>query len=313
MPVNDQGFFPLQCPQVTDHRFAVKIDSRGGSEKSGGSVESNAVFCPYCGYQADIDEFHTEDYRRRIDDVTRAIADRLADEAVEMITAPFRSSKWVTVRSSPRPSIRRLHTYTPDPTHRVMTCGSCGEEYSVYGIALYCVACGQLSPAEGFAEVLRVHRSIVTHLDSLPPDAKAQMEADGVFTKIHEDTVKDTFSALESFLGQVFRAHVTSADQVIRGRGNIFQRLNDASELYEAHLAVALSNLDSNAWAVLLEGSALRHLLTHQNGIVDERYLHAVPDGPFAIGQRIHVSREVSESILDAATTLADRLLAALP
>jgi hypothetical protein len=193
-----------------------------------------------------------------------------------------------------------------------MVCGRCGESYAVYGIALFCVACGQLSPAECFSEILRVHGRIVAHLDTLPANTRADLEADGVFTRIHEDTVKDTFSALENLLGQVFLSRVANAGEIIRRRGNIFQRLDDASALYQAHLGVSLSSLDRKTWGMLLEGAALRHLLTHTNGIVDERYLRAVASSRFQQGQRVHVSQGDADAVLESAMRLADLLLAEL-
>jgi hypothetical protein len=93
---------------------------------------------------------------------------------------------------------------------------------------------------------------------------------------------------------------------------NIFQRLRDASGLYERHLGVSLEGLDGQAWPALLDAAALRHLLTHANGIVDEQYLTAVPASRLQLGQRVHVGRAEAESALNAATSLAQALLAAL-
>jgi hypothetical protein len=152
----------------------------------------------------------------------------------------------------------------------------------------------------------------MSHLDDLPADVRAQMEADGVFTKVYEDSVKNTFSALEVFLRQVFRSRVTNADHVLRRERNIFQRLRDASGLYERHLGVSLEGLDGQAWPALLDAAALRHLLTHANGIVDEQYLTAVPASRLQLDQRVHVGRAEAESALNAATSLAQALLAAL-
>jgi hypothetical protein len=315
MPVNDDGLFGLRCPHSADHRFAMKIQSSSdssGSDEPDDTAKANISFCPYCGHRGEIEEFYTPEHRRRIDDAVRGVADQLAAHALDRITDVFQRSKSFTVTPSRRPPVRQLYSYTPEPTRRSMTCGTCHETYAVFGIALYCVSCGQLSPAECFTETLDVQRRIMSHLDELPADSRAQMEADGVFTKIYEDSVKNTFSALEVFLGQVFRSRVTGADHVLGRQGNIFQRLRDGSRLYEKHLGVSLEALDDQAWPVLLDAAALRHLLTHANGIVDERYLTAVPASQFQLSQRVHVDRAGAESALNAATSLAQTLLAAV-
>jgi hypothetical protein len=42
----------------------------------------------------------------------------------------------------------------------------------------------------------------------------------------------------------VFSAHVTDADSLLAKKGNVFQRLKEASELYQKHLGFALDRLD---------------------------------------------------------------------
>jgi hypothetical protein len=77
-------------------------------------------------------------------------------------------------------------------------------------------------------------------------------------------------------------------------------------------LQVSLHSLDPEAWAVLLEGVALRHLLIHANGIVDSKHLAAVPTSKFQLGQHVHVGRSEAESMVRAAETLSRALLIAI-
>lgn len=306
LPTNEDGLFALRCPQVSDHRFAVKVETGNLTNQSG------EVYCPYCGYKARIDSFYTPEHRQRIDDAIRVIIDQAHDYAVSRLNDALSGFKGRTPTPSRPSPVRPLYSYTPEPTRRIMTCGNCDESYAVFGIALYCWSCGQRSPLECFIELLQVQRSILAHVDGLPDELRAQIEASGGINKIHEDTVKDTFSALEGFLDGEFRSRVAHADQVLKSKGNIFQRLNDASALYDDHLHVPLDGLDSEAWAALLNAGALRHLLTHANGIVDLKYLQQVPGSRFQIGQRIHVGRQDAEKVLDAATALSQALQAAL-
>ena len=45
--------------------------------------------------------------------------------------------------------------------------------------------------------------------------------------------------------------------------------------------------------------SAMRHVLTHNGGVVDVKFLEQVPDWPQAMGQRLHVSeKDASEFLL---------------
>jgi hypothetical protein len=305
-PVNDEGFFPLRCPQTPDHRFGVILS------RSDEAPEPNTVVCPYCGYRTGTDAFYTSDEQRRTDDVAHYVADQLAAEAVQRLTRAFTNSRSLSVRSSwsPPAPMRTLHTYTPEPTQRTMTCGTCGEVYSVYGIALFCIACGKLSPAEQFAELLRAQKEALAHLDSLPPDSRSGLESSGVLTKIYEDTVKDAFGALETFLKQVFAAHVPGAEQILAKRGNVFQRLRDASEVCQQHLGFALNQFDPAGWQALLDSAEMRHVLTHNNGHVDARYMRMVPTTRLVVDQRIPVDRAAADAVLENAERLVNEVLA---
>ncbi len=50
-----------------------------------------------------------------------------------------------------------------------MTCTSCAETYAVYGLAIYCPACGLLAPAQQLATLIAVQRDRITALDNLTP------------------------------------------------------------------------------------------------------------------------------------------------
>ena len=89
----------------------------------------------------------------------------------------------------------------------------------------------------------------------------------------------------------------------------MFQRLEEAAELYTAHLAVDLRELiGQEAWRDLLRMAAMRHVLTHNGGVVDAKFLEQEPGWPQAAGQRLHVSEKDASGFLLILTELA-RLL----
>jgi hypothetical protein len=159
-----------------------------------------------------------------------------------------------------------------------MTCGTCGESYAVFGIAFYCVRCGALRPADRFTKLLALQWRILDGLDLLPGNVRTQMETDGAYTRFYEGTVTGASGASESFLGSVFRARVSDTETILRGRQSVFQRLDQASDLYMEHLGVQLGSLAPLSWAVLVGSVALRPVLVHNDGIVDDKYLQRIPD-----------------------------------
>lgn len=231
-------------------------------DPSVGAGQSSSVYCLYCGRQSVIKDFFPLETWRRLQDAAKAMAEQYVAQAFsEMLGYAVRGSRHMSFTPGRPPAIRRLSTYTPELTRRTTTCGSCSESYAVFGIALYCVKCGALPPAERFTEVLQVQRRLLSHFDDLPAELRVQMEADGAFTRIYEDTVKDTFGALESFLDGVFRSRVAGAACLLRSRATS-PAIGACQRALRGPLQVPLDVLDVPAWATLLDGTALRHVLT---------------------------------------------------
>jgi hypothetical protein len=93
----------------------------------------------------------------------------------------------------------------------------------------------------------------------------------------------------------------------------VFQRLGDASALYQEHLDLDLPGAAGDAWTTCLEGMAVRHILVHNNGVIDERYIATVPAAAARLGTRISVDRQTADRVLAAATTVAQAAMGTTP
>ena len=187
-----------------------------------------------------------------------------------------------------------------------MQCQACEEVVAVYGLAIYCPNCGRLAPAQQFGELIRMHRDGLAALDSLPQEIKRGLAESGVLGANFENTIKDGFGALETFLKARFEAE--APDISLQGKGNVFQRLDDAAELYRQHLEVDLpALLETEGWDHLNQVAAMRHLLVHNAGIVDSRFLDRLPTWPQQAGQRIQIKKSDAEGFI----TLLQRVAAA--
>ena len=162
-----------------------------------------------------------------------------------------------------------------------------------------------MAPVQQFGELIRLHRDGLAALDSLPQEIKRGLAESGVLGANFENTIKDGFGALETFLRAWFEAE---APDIPLGNGNVFQRLDDAAELYRRHLEVdLLAVLGPEGWAHLNEVAAMRHVLVHNAGIVDARFLGRLPTWPQKAGQRIQIKKSDAEGFI----TLLERVAAA--
>ena len=304
LPVGPDGMFPLRCPDVTEHQFGVGKDFLDGNK-------SDELTCPYCGHVGNGNDFFTEEARKRLNSAAAAVAQAYVDDALNKMFKDFergfRSNQYVKVTTSrsPRRSPAGLFQYDVPESRRTVTHEACGLTYAVYGLAVYCPSCGSTAPHDQFAGLIEVQRRSLALFDELPADTRAGYEAAGVITRTYEGTVKDAFGALETLLREEFRRRVAGADAVLKGRGNVFQRLSESADLYREHLDIKLDEAAGPIWTVAVEGMALRHVLVHNNGVVDDRYVKAVPSAHGRVGKRVHVGRERAEQVLEAAATVA--------
>jgi hypothetical protein len=90
----------------------------------------------------------------------------------------------------------------------------------------------------------------------------------------------------------------------VRGKGKIFQRPNDFADLYRDHLQRDIRLDLADSWADVEAAWAARHIFTHNDGIVDHKYLASVPSSSLQEGQRLRIDDHLARRALDIAKRL---------
>jgi hypothetical protein len=157
------------------------------------------------------------------------------------------------------------------------------------------------------ADALAAETARLDLLGELPTTTAAALREQGVFGKIWVDTLENLVGLIETLAHSVFYSAVADAEQRVKGKGNVFQRLDDTAALFvdagHADLRAALGPL---IWQRLREVWAARHLFTQNDGIVDDKYLAKVPSSPFRCGKRLNLSeRDCRQAIADTDTLRA--------
>jgi hypothetical protein len=141
-------------------------------------------------------------------------------------------------------------------------------------------------------------------LGDLASKTAAMLRESGVLERTYVDTIENVVGVVESMAERVFRARVPEAEADLKGKGKIFQRLDDFADLFQAKLAIDLRAHFSSDWPELLEAWAARHVFTHCDGIIDAKYLAAAPTSPFKVGQRLRITESYSRRVV----AMAERL-----
>ena len=293
MPTDEHGFFGRECPSCFQ-LFRVDSDDY---EALPDDVD---LWCVYCGHHAGHSEFITQ---QQLDRAKRALGDWAVQSIGQTLDASFAGL------STPRhPSgcgieiSYRSTPFYPEPLPgideerliRIRQCAACGLRYAVFGEHRYCPLCGPL-PADVVAlDALAAETARLDGLAQLPDVASAALREQGVFTRIWVDTLENLVGVVEALASAMFHAAVPDSAQRVKGRGNIFQRLDDTADLFASAGCTDLRTmLDLGAWQRLQQVWAIRHVFTHNDGVVDDKYLTKVPTSPARPGQRLTVTEQL--------------------
>ncbi|MEV4452465.1 hypothetical protein [Streptomyces mirabilis] len=308
IPSDDNGFFGRQCPECS---LVFRMDA----QQYEAPPDDLTVWCVYCGHHAEHSEFMTEQQRDRImraaDDFAMQMVSQELDEIFGGLARSSRGGSISFSYKEPQPfHPRPLPGIDEEQLVRIRTCTGCQNNYAVFGEHRYCPVCGPLPAPSVAFDALQADTVRLDALEALPSDTKALLREQGVFTRNWVDTVENVVGVVEALGSSLFRAVVPNADSLLNGKGAIFQRLDPMADLIvDAGLSDLRTTLGPRTWQRLLETWAARHVFTHNDGIVDEKYLTRVPGSSARIGQRLVLTDDVCRRALDDAKALCNALV----
>jgi len=309
MPADDIGYFGRQCPDC-ERMFRIN------AEDYKALPDDQLLTCPYCCVVKSHSEYMTEQQRQRVLAAAGGYAQQL-------IRASLNDSfKDLAQKSRPRGRGGVSITYTasadtePDALPEIdeespireRTCIQCSTRYAIFGEHIACPVCGRLPPAVVSRDALEAQEVALAMLEDLPTDLLNQLRESGALDRTAAGALGSVVSILEMFLKQIFLDRVVGGDAMIAGKGNVFQRLDDASQLYRDHLSIDFpAALGTSDWDRLCVLYGVRHLHTHTNGVVDAKHVARYPNS--VVGKRVSItSTDAREAI-----KLAEKVIGVVP
>jgi hypothetical protein len=141
----------------------------------------------------------------------------------------------------------------------------------------FCPVCGPRPATEKLLEAIEAARGALAIEDRFDYDERENLWAAGVFGRFAVDAIESVVSLFEQFAREQFFERVDDADTHTKNKGNIFQRLDDTATLFGDHADIDLPSLvGTDRWERLKRAFAQRHVLVHNGGVVDERFLNQV-------------------------------------
>lgn len=302
---DSEGFLDKECPSE-ECLFLFKIHSEDWSD----IVRDEEVVCPSCGHTAPAKSWYP-----------RAQVEAARDYALGTITNSMNKAMRADAAASKRRQNRNsflsitldvkggrdavlVPVAAAEPMRLRTTCETCGCRYSYVGAAYFCPSCGTNSANHTFTQTLNTIRTAAglgeTLRSALGPD-----EAEVMIRTLLEKAIQDTVMSFQRLNEQLYERHSGKI-----ARRNAFQNLDAGSGLWEAEIGEGYSDLvDPPSLVRLGVYFQQRHLLAHQQGIVDQDYIDRSGDKIYGVGQRLIIRESAVREFADLIEELSEELV----
>lgn len=290
---DDDGYFDRECPNE-ECLFQFKVDEQDWKNL----FSDEAVFCPLCRHEAKSSSWWTKEQLKHAEDEAMKHIQGRIDAALVQGAREFNSrqprNSFISMSMSVK-GTRPYHYMLPVPSMEEMQlkvqCKECNAKYAVVGSAFFCPCCGHNSAEETLEGSLK---KIEDKIKNLPIIRKA-------VEQISKDEAETTCrSLIETGLGECVVSfqrfcEVTFIKQSpdTKVKFNAFQNLEVGAEYWTDLLSETYRDwLSENEYKELSELFQKRHLLSHTEGIVDQKYIDKTEDTGYRIGQRIVIKEK---------------------
>lgn len=303
---DEKGYFDRECPnEQCLYKFKINMDDWENN------VSDEEVHCPMCGHIDTSDKWWTQEQLEEMSNIAQSYAMSYIDKELNKSFKKLEkcSNKFVKIKYNPGKKV----TFINNPIGQSkewnldIECKKCGTRYSVIGSAYFCPCCGYNSAEDVFEE----------SLDTIEKMLDSALEMKKMFSESYGDDKAETMvrSMIEGTLGDIVSAYQKFAEMKYRSLSGSEVRVNDFQIVEKG--SGLLKKIISYGYEKWLNDSELekmnlyfqrRHIIEHNNGIVDQKYIDKSEDSSYSIGQRIIVKIEDAYDLLRIIKKLANGL-----
>lgn len=311
LPLDDNGYFDRCCPSLEcGEQFKVLFEDWRDI------VRDEEVFCPKCRHADVATEWNTPEQKEYIKASGEAfmageLRDALKADARKQ-NAKARESSFLKITMSYREGCAPIPV--PISARDVMTqearCNQCATRYSSIGNMFFCPSCGTGTIIENFRSTVDTVRKTVDAIGSFSNTLSEQYDeniAADACRQIIESSLVKLVASFQKYAEERF-AQLPNAS-AFSPRRNLFQNLEESNKIWKDATGLGyVDHLTPLEMEVLNRLFQQRHLLSHQEGIVDGRYQQKAKDTRFSVGQRLTVQPSDVHSLAELLTKLESRL-----
>jgi rRNA maturation endonuclease Nob1 len=292
-----KGYIDKQCPSE-ECEFLFKVNEDDWAN----IFVDESVWCPLCRHEATSDKWFTLEQIEYAESEALSVVEGTIHNAMSSDAKKFNSKQsknnFISISMEVKGGTRRTYAIPAKATEIMqleINCEECNSRFAVIGSAFFCPSCGNNSVTRTYFDSLR---KIKAKRDNVEVVRKALIEVSGedeaelTCRSLRETCITDGVAAFQKYCEGLYKTYDNPPF-------NAFQRLNQGSELWEKQINKGydtwLSDNDLKNLNILYQK---RHLLSHNEGIVDKRYIEKSRDTFYKEGQRIVVSDKDIDKIL---------------
>lgn len=293
-----KGYLDRECPNE-ECQYVFKISIKDWEEK----VNEDEVHCPLCGYVTSADSWWTQEQLSQLNPIIEGVAMNYVQESLDKafgnLARSTRHNKYchVTYKPSERVSFANNPIGQSEEWETEICCEKCGTHYSVIGSAYFCPCCGFNSAVNSFNDSLNSIEKMLESLREMKEMLTEKYNADSAESmcrSLLESSIGDMVSAFQKFASCKYDELSGKTSRV-----NDFQVVEKGSQLFEKETGEKYSDwLSAEELTFMKLMFQRRHILEHNNGLVDQRYLDKSGDISYYLGQRIIVKEADAHFLL---------------
>lgn len=296
---DEKGYYDRQCPNEKCE-YVFKIYMEDWKEK----VSDEQVFCPMCGHVAPSEHWFTHEQLESMHEIATSYAKSyMGKELDKMVGKMARSmrgnqSVQMTYKSSRRISFVNNPIGQRQEWELEITCKICHTKYSVIGSAYFCPCCGYNAVESVFYESLDTVEKMIDSIEDINSTFEKNYgkdKAESMCRTMIEGTLGDIVAAFQKYAEHIYKNIIPDK----KVRGNDFQIIEKGSSLFKEATGKGyhswLSEDEMEDINILFQQ---RHILEHNNGLIDERYIQNSRDTSYQLGQRVIVKNSEAMRLL---------------
>lgn len=310
LEADEKGYIDKQCPSE-DCEFLFKVHADDWTN----IFKDKAVWCPMCRHEAPAKQWYSiaqvEHAKEQALTVVKGEIHNALVSGAEKFNRRQPKNSFITMSmkvQGGKVQTSVIPAKAAEEMQLEIQCEVCNSRYAVIGNAFFCPACGHNSVTRNYSDALKkiqVKRDSLGIIRQALIETTGKDEAEVTCRSLLESCISDGVVAFQKFCEGLY---VDYGEPPF----NAFQRLDQGSELWEKAIGHGYGDwLGPGELKGLKILYQKRHILAHNDGLVDAQYIKKSGDDMYKDGQRIVVSERDIRELLTYLDKLGSALKAA--